>query len=89
MIACSIKVVGASTGNFMSDQLPMETRIGGLVGDETGDEEPQVLWRSIDSHSALIVRREAFFRHCFKQRDSADEESDRFGEGGKEGGKKG
>jgi hypothetical protein len=89
MIACSIKVVGASTGNFMSDQLPMESRSGGLVGDETGVEEPQVLWRSIDSHSALIDRREAFFRHCFKQRDSADEDSDRFGEGEMEGGKKG
>jgi hypothetical protein len=49
MIACSIKVVGASTGNLMSDQLPMETRSGGLVGDETGVDEPQVLWRSIDS----------------------------------------
>jgi hypothetical protein len=36
MIACSIKVVGASTGNLMSDHLPMETRSGGLVGDETG-----------------------------------------------------
>jgi hypothetical protein len=66
----------------------METRSGELAGEEAGVEDPQVPRRSFDSHSALIERMDVFFRHCFKQRDSADEESDRFGEGEMEGGKK-
>jgi hypothetical protein len=67
----------------------METCSGGLAGEETGVGDPQVLCRSIDSQTALSDRREAFFHHCFKQLDSADEESDRFGEGEMEGRKKG
>jgi hypothetical protein len=89
IIACSIKVVGAITGSLMSVHLPMEARSGGIVGDETGDDEPNEQWRSIDSHSALSDRRDVFFRHCFRQRDSADEESDRFGEGEMEEGQRG
>jgi hypothetical protein len=88
IIACSMKVVGASTGNLMSAQLPMETRCGGLVRDETGVAEPHELRRSIESHSTAIDRWAVFFRHCFKHRDSAEEESDRFGEGEMEEGKK-
>jgi hypothetical protein len=66
----------------------METRCGGLVGDETGVAEPHELRRSIESHSTVIDRWAVFFRHCFKHRDSAEEESDRFGEGEMEEGKK-
>jgi hypothetical protein len=67
----------------------MEICSGGLAGDEAGVEDPQALSRSIDSQAALIDRRDSFFRHCFKHLDSADEESDRFGDGEMGGGKKG
>jgi hypothetical protein len=88
MIACSSKVVGASTGSLMSVHLPMEARSGGIVGDETGDGVSKGQWRSIASHFAFSDRMDVFFRHCFRHRDSADEESDRFGEGEMEEGQR-
>jgi hypothetical protein len=84
-----MKVDGASTGSLRFVRLPMETRSGEIDGDETGDADSHERRRVIVSHSAAIDRREAFFRHCFKHRDSAEEESDRFGEGETEGRKKG
>jgi hypothetical protein len=83
-----MKVDGASTGNLMFARLPMETRSGEIVGDETVVADSHERRRVMDSHSTSIDRREAFFRHCFKQCDSAEEDSDRFGEGDMEGRKK-
>jgi hypothetical protein len=83
-----MKVDGASTGNLMFARLPMVTRSGEIDGDETGVAESHERRRNIESHSTSIDRRVAFFRHCFKHRDSAEEDSDRFGEGDMEGRKK-
>jgi hypothetical protein len=87
-IACSTKVVGGSTGILTPAQLPMEARCDGLLGDGTGVAIPHELRRRIESHSIVIDRWAVFFCHCFKHRDSAEEESDRFGEGEMEEGKK-
>jgi hypothetical protein len=90
MIACSMNVDGASTGNLTSALLPMETRSCVVIdGDETGDPEPPALRWSIVSHSMAIERRPDLFRHCFRFRDSAEDESDRFETGEMGDGEKG
>jgi hypothetical protein len=90
MIACSTNVDGSSTGSLTSALLPMEARsFVGLDVGETGDLEPPALRCNIDSHSMAIERRSHLFRHCFRCRDSAEEESDQNGSGEMGDGEKG
>jgi hypothetical protein len=55
IMACSTKVVGASTGTLTPDKLPMEAGCEGLVGDGEGEAATHDL-RRIDSHSRENVR---------------------------------
>jgi hypothetical protein len=79
-MACSSKVVGASTGILTPEKLPMEVGYEGRVGDGDGAAAAKGL-RRIDSHSRAIDRSATFFRHCLRFRDSFEEERERFDEG--------
>jgi hypothetical protein len=79
-MACSTKVVGASTGILTPDNLPMEVWGESRFGDDDGEVASQGL-RRIDSHSRAIERDATFFRHCLRFRDSFEEERERFDEG--------
>jgi hypothetical protein len=79
-MACSTKVVGASTGILTPDNLPMEVGCEGRVGDDDGEVASRGL-RRIDSHSRVIERNATFFRHCLRFWDSFEEERERFDEG--------
>jgi hypothetical protein len=55
IMACSTKVIGASTSTLTPDKLPMEAGCEGLDGDGDGEAATHEL-RKIDSYSREIVR---------------------------------
>jgi hypothetical protein len=88
-MVCSTNVDGANIGTFTPDQLAREVDSGGLTDEGVGvAASHDALWRIL-LHSCANDLWIAFLRQRFRPCDSAEEESERFGEGEMEGRKKG